>query len=80
MVLMSSKVVQEEWVRNAVHGLGRENDLGDDGGEENHGQHDVHDVHGEVQVSVHGVEKVRKSFVRRPGMNECCEIVVWSVK
>ena len=77
---MSSKFVHEERVQNAVHGLGRENDLLGDGGEENHGQQDVHGVHGEVRVYVHGVEKVRKSFVRRPGMSGCCGIVVWSVK
>ena len=63
-----------------MHGLGRENDLVGDGGEENRDQQDVHGVRVEVQVSVHRVEKVWKSFVRRPEMNGCCEIVVWSVK
>ena len=63
-----------------MRGLGRENDLVGDGGEEIHDQHDVHGVHGEEQISVHEFEKVRKSCVRRPGMSGCCEIGVWSVK
>ena len=63
-----------------MHDLGLENDLGGDGGEENHGQHDVHGVHGEEQMSFRGFEKVRKSCVRRPWMSGRCEIGVWSVK